>query len=216
MTSVSTEGVDVDVQARVLQILAALEEAGATPIANRDLHAIAYLANVLSPMWEIEPIEGSVLKSSEGPHSSLFEAQLDRCVCQGFVVVTSLVGDAERPGRIAASYRLAGERARPVLAIINGFPDERVVRGFLNELAFAFAGISPELRDDTALADASWTNPAIADQRVVDFAEFTDQAQNPSRNIVNAFQRYAPPGVIYSRAEKLAMYVHLLRRRACA
>jgi hypothetical protein len=215
MSALAAE-LDVDVQSRVLQILAALEEAGATPIANRDLHAIAYLANVLSPMWDVEPIEGSVLKSRDGPHSSLFETQLDRCVCQGLVVVTSLEDDPESPGRVAASYRLAGDEARPVLAIINCFPDEQVVRGFLNELAFAFAGISPELRDNTALADASWTNPAIADQRVVDFAEFSDQTKNPSRNIVNAFQRYAPAGVIYSRAEKLAMYVHLLRRRVNA
>lgn len=216
MTSAPSAAPDVDVQSRVLQILAALEEAGATPITNRDLHAIAYLANVLSPMWEIEPIEGSVLKSSDGPHSSLFEAQLDRCVCQGLVVVTSLEDDPENPGRIAASYRLSGNEARPVLAIINSLPDEQIVRGFLNELSFAFASIAPELRDDTALADASWTNPAIADLRVVDFAEFTDHARNPSRNIVNAFQRYAPSGVIYSRAEKLAMYIHLLRRRANA
>lgn len=216
MNTASAVESDVDVQARVMQILAALEEAGATPIANRDLHAIAYLANVLSPVWEIEPIEGSVLKSIDGPHSSLFEAQLNRCVCQGLVVVTSLVADAESPGRIAASYRLSGKLARPVLAIINSFPDEQMVRGFLNELAFAFAGIAPELRDNTALADASWSNPAIADQRVVDFAEFTDQAKNPSRNVMNAFQRYAPAGVIYSRAEKLSMYVHLLRQRANA
>lgn len=207
---------DVDVQARVLQILAALEEAGASPISNRDLHAIAYLANVLSPMWDIEPIEGSVLKTKDGPRSSLFEAQLDRCVCQGLVVVTTLERDPESADRVVASYRLAAEHARPILAIINGFPDEEVIRTFLNELAFAFTDIAPELRDDTALADASWTNPAVADQRVVDFAEFVDQTRNPSRNVINAFQRYAPAGVIYNRAEKLAMYIHLLRQRANA
>ncbi|SHL59677.1 hypothetical protein SAMN05518668_1025 [Sphingobium sp. YR657] len=216
MIAASEAGDDIDVQSRVLQILAALEEAGATPIANRDLHAIAYLANVLSPMWDIEPIEGSILKTRDGPHSSLFERQLDRCVCQGLVVVTSLEDDPESSSRIAATYRLAGDVARPILAVINDFPDEQIVRGFLNELAFAFASIEPEMRDNTALADASWTHPAVADQRVVDFAEFADQSRNPSRNVVNAFQRYAPAGVIYSRAEKLAMYVQLLRRRANA
>ncbi len=216
MTYVSEVECDVDVRSRVLQILAALEEAGATPIPNRDLHAIAYLANVLSPMWDIEPIEGSVLKTKDGPHSSIFETQLDRCICQGLVVVTSLEDDAENPHRISASYRLAADRARPLLSVINGFPDEEIVRAFLNELAFAFADIAPELRDDTALEDASWTNPAIADQRVVDFAEFIDRNRNPSHNVVNAFQRYAPAGVTYSLAEKLAMYLRLLKRRANA
>jgi len=216
VTQVCEPASDVDVQSRVLQILASLEEAGATPIANRDLHAIAYLANVLSPMWDIEPIEGSVLKSKDGPRSTLFEAQLDRCVFQGLAVVTSLEDDPESPARISASYRLAAERARPLLDVINSFPDEQIVRAFLNELAFAFAQISPEFWDDTALADASWTDPSIADQRVVDFAEFVSGNRIPSHNVVNAFQSYAPAGVVYSRVEKLAMYLRLLKRRAHA
>lgn len=205
---------DADVRARVLQIMAALEEAGATPIANRDLHAVAYLANVLSPMWEVEPLEGSVLKSSDGPHSSLFEQQLDSCVSRGLITVVSLNDDPEHPKRLSATYRLAAMRARPVLAVINSFPDERHVRTFLNELAFAFAEIEPGRRDDTALEDAAWTNPSVADNRVVDFAEFVEQSRNPSFNVMQSLQRYAPKGVTYSLAEKLAMYLRLLKRRA--
>lgn len=213
MTAVVHAHDDVDVRARVLQIMAALEEAGATPIANRDLHALAYLANVLSPMWDVDPLEGSVLKSRDGPRSALFEAQLDRCVGQGLVVVDNLIDDPESPTRLAASYRLAAHRARPVLAVINGFPDERYVRSFLNELAFAFADIAPDLRDDTASQDAAWTNPSVADNRVVDFAEFVEQSRNPSFNVMQSFQRFAPDGVTYSRAEKLVMYLRLLKRR---
>lgn len=205
---------DVDVRARVLQIVAALEEAGATPIANRDLHAVAYLANVLSPMWDIDPLEGSVLKSREGPRSTLFEQQLDSCVSRGLITVVSLDDDLESPNRLSATYRIDAARARPVLAVINGFPDERQVRTFLNELAFAFADIDPDLRDDTAVEDAAWTNPSVADNRVVDFAEFVEQSGNPSFNVMQSLQRYAPKGVTYSRAEKLAMYLRLLKRRA--
>ncbi len=204
---------DVDVQSRVLQIMAALEEAGATPIANNDLHAVAYMANVLSPMWDIDPIEGSTLKNSDGPYSHVFETQLDRCVFLGLIEVTSLNEERDSLKRISAAYRLNGELARPLLEIINFFPDETIVRSFLNSLAHEFAIIEPELRDDTALADASWTDPAVADRRVVDFAEFINSSKNPSRNVVNSFQRYAPQGVIYTRAEKISLYLRLLKRR---
>jgi hypothetical protein len=207
-------GSDVDVQARVLQILAALEEAGATPINNRDLHAVAYLANVLSPVWDVEPIEGSILKSKDGPRSRLFEAVLDRCVSQGLVVIDSLQDDVEDPRRVSASYRLSAGKSRPVLAVINEFPDEQRVRRFLDELAFAFAEIPPQDWDDTALEDASWTNPSVAEDRVVDFAEFVERTDSPSYNVINTFQRFAPSGVTYSQAEKLAMYLRLLKRRA--
>lgn len=214
MTPPSKLSRDVDVRARVLQVLAALEAAGVTPIANRDLHAIAYLSNVLSPMWEVEPLEGSVLKSEHGPRSTVFEQQLDSCVGQGLVTVVSLENDPESDQRLSASYRLAAHSARPVLSVINGFPDERRTRAFLDELAFAFAEIDPDERDDTALEDAAWTNPSVADNRVVDFAEFVEQARNPSFNVMQSLQRYAPKGVTYSPAEKLALYVRLLRKRA--
>lgn len=214
MTTTPSMKDDVDIRARVLQIMAALEEAGVTPIANRDLHAIAYLSNVLSPMWEVEPLEGSILKSQAGPRSAVFEQQLDRCVGQGLISVVSLEDDPESPERLSASYRLSGNKARPLLSVINGFPDERHARSFLNELAFAFADIDPDLRDETAVEDAAWTNPSVADNRVVDYAEFVGQSDNPSFNVMQSLQRYAPEGVNYSRAEKLALYLRLLKRKA--
>jgi len=214
MSTVGFTNCDVDIRARVLQIMAALEEANVTPITNRDLHAIAYLANVLSPMWDVDPLEGSILKTETGPRSAVFEQQLDACVGQGLITVVSLDGDPEAPGRLSASYRLAGPQARPLLAIINAFPDERNTRSFLNELAFAFADVDPELRDDTALEDAAWSNPSVAENRVVDFAEFVGQERNPTFNVMQSLQRYAPPGITYSAAEKLALYVRLLKRRA--
>ncbi len=207
---------DADVQARVVQIMAALEEAGATPIANTDLHAVAYLANVLSPMWDIEPIEGSTLKSSDGPYSYVFETHLDRCVCLGLIEVVSITANPDSHNRISASYRLDGKTARPVLEIINSFPDERIVRKFLDNLAYEFAIIEPDFRDETVLEDASWTDPSISDRRVVDFGDFISSSSNPSRNVINSFQKYAPEGVVYTRAEKLSMYLRFLKRRAHA
>ncbi|WP_372072876.1 hypothetical protein P7L75_11605 [Tistrella mobilis] len=206
---------DLRIRARVLQIMAALERAGATPISNRDLHSVAYLANVLSPIWDVEPLETSVLKDREGPRSIAFEHEIDLCIGQGLLVVASLRPDPENPTRLDATYRLNARVARPILDSITLLPDEQSVEHFLNELAFALAEIQPEARDDAALQDASWSNPAVAEGRIVDFGQHSQRAAvNPSYNAAQAFQRFAPEGMKFNRAEKLLMYMRLLKRRA--
>lgn len=206
---------DYRIAARVLQIMAALERAGATPISNRDLHSVAYLANVLSPLWEVEPLETSVLKDRDGPRSSAFEHEIDLCIGRGLLVVETLRPDPENPARLDATYRLRAKAARPVLDRISALPDEHSVENFLNELAFAIVEIKPDLWDDAAAQDASWSNPAVQEGRIVDFGEHSSRAAvNPSYNAAQAFQRFAPEGIRLDRAEKLLMYVRLLKRRA--
>lgn len=205
---------DLQVRARLLQIVGALERAGGTPISNRDLHAFAYLANVLSPVWEVEPVERSVLKDRDGPRSAALEHELDMCVGAGLIIVDALKPDPEQPLRLEASYRLNGKIARRVLTTIEVLPDQPRISSYLNELAFAFLEISAEQRDDAAVQDAAWSNPAIAEGRVVDFGERRQHSINPAYNVAEAFQQFAPEGVTFNKAEKLLMYVRLLKRRA--
>lgn len=200
---------------RLLQLMAALERAGATPIANRDLHALAYLANVLSPLWEVQPLETSVLKDRNGPRSSALEHELDLCVGLGLLVVVTLRPDPEHPTRLDATYRVNGPVAKKVLGEISLLPDEQIIERYLNELAFAFGEIEPERRDDAALQDAAWSNPSVAPGRIVDFGDHAHRiAVNPAVNAAEAFQKFAPAGVTLNQAEKMLMYVRLLKRRA--
>lgn len=209
------QGTDLNVRLRLVQLLAALEQAGGTPISNRDLHAFAYLANVLSPIWDVEPLEGSVLKDRDGPRSSALEREIDLCVGEGLITVVKLVQDLGNPNKLDAWFRLSPATVEPVLRAIEQLPDEVEVRGFLTELAFAFVEIRADRRDDAALADAAWSDPAIAEGRIIDFAEFVESARNnPAYNAAQAFQRFAPAGVTLNRAEKLVMYMRLLKRRA--
>lgn len=203
------------VRLRLIQLLAALERAGGTPISNRDLHAFAYLANVLSPLWEVEPLEGSVLKDRDGPRSSTLEHELDLCVGEGLITVVKLALNEQSSDKLDAWFRLPTRDVNSILIAIDLLPDEREVREFLNELAFVFVEIKEGRRDDVAIADATWSDPAIAEGRVIDFAEFVESSRkNPAYNVAHAFQRFAPAGVTLDRAEKLVMYMRLLKRRA--
>jgi hypothetical protein len=203
-----------DLRARVLQVFAALEDAGATPITNRDLQSVVYLSNVLSSVWGIAPIEATVLKTEEGPRSTKLEAELDACVGAGFIEVASIAPDEEHPEKLSATFQLS-MRAVPVLDVINSFPDERRITSFLEEVAFAFVEIPAGLRDDAAVEDAAWTDPAVADNRMVNFG-FRGNRENATYNVIQAFQVYAPEGLHYTPAQKLELYLRLLNRRAHA
>ena len=208
---------DPFVRARLLQIMDALERAGGTPIAVRDLHTFAYFVNVLSPLWEVEPLEGSVLKERTGPYFPSLQREIDAAVGMDLLLVHRIVPFREEDGRsgIDASFSLATDRAQPLLHTISSLPDEFPVRDFLLELAFAFLDINVGRRDDAATMDAAWSDPSVADNRVVDFAEWVSSTyQNPAWNTAQKFQEFVPEGVTLSRAEKLVMYMRLMKRRA--
>jgi hypothetical protein len=201
----------------LMQIMDALEQVGGTPISRRDLHAFAYFSNVLSPLWEVEPVEGSVLKERTGPYFPSLQREIDACVGNGLLLVEAIgpLADISGEARIDASFRLDTLRSKTLIDKISALPDETAVGGFLLELAFAFLEIAADRRDDATLWDAAWSDPSIADDRVVDFAEWVSSTyQNPTWNAAQRFQEFAPKGVTLSRAEKLLMYMRLMKRRA--
>lgn len=205
-------GRDLDLRARVLQVFAALEDAGATPVSNRDLHAAIYLANVLSPVYGIAPFEGVVLKTDEGPRSSKLETVIDACVGAGLVEVVKIAPDEDFPEKLSATFQLS-KSALPILDVINCFPDERVVTAFVQEVAFAFVDIPAGLRDDAAAQDAAWTNPAVADNRIINFGQ-GPRAQNPSFNVIKALEEKASEEGCLTVPQTLELYLRLLQRRA--
>jgi len=209
---------EVLTRARLLQLMSALERMGGTPVETLDLHAFAYLSNVLSPLWELEPLDYSVLKdrTKTGPYYPALQRELESAVGQGLIEVVDLHSiDTPDETSLRATFRLAFERARPLLAVLDGLPDERETSAFLTELAGAFLDIRDDRRDDAAALDAAYSDPEIPEDRVVDFgSEVVSRAVNASLNTARQLQHYAPVGVTLNRAERLVMYVRLLKRKA--
>lgn len=202
------------IRARLLQMLSALERTGGAAVSTDTLNAFAYFANVLSPLWDIDPVEGSVLKQ-EAPRFPSLEMELDALVGAGLVTVVSLTQPSEDAGAVVATFRIDHEKAAPLLESIRGLPDERSAESFLLELASAFLEIRPDRQGDAAISDAAYSNPKVSVGRVVDFAEWVSPKRgNAAWNVAQSFQRYVPDQVTLSRAEKLVMYMHLMKRRA--
>ena len=64
----------------MLLLLEAAENAGLTPIAVLNLHALAYLANVLSPIWDMAPQKRTVVRKRGGPYYPELQQEVDALV----------------------------------------------------------------------------------------------------------------------------------------
>ena len=75
---------------RVLTLLDALSAAGLSPSTSRALHELAYLANVLAPVFDLPPLDASLLKRKSGPYYPARQQTVDRLVGRGLVEVLQL------------------------------------------------------------------------------------------------------------------------------
>jgi hypothetical protein len=211
-----TTTVSLMTRARLVQIMAALERNGATPIPSRSLHSFAFFANVLSPIWDLTPLDGSVLKQKSGPFYPALQREIDYLIGRSVLTVVSLKSmDHGEASFIEPSLRLSKANAQSVLEVVDALPDEQMTGRFLDQLAAAFVEITPDERADAATLDAAYSDPAVASGRIVDFAEWVEPTfGNPAWSTAQAFQQYMPNKMILNRAEKLAMYMRLIKKRA--
>lgn len=198
---------------RLLQLLDAAGTAGLAPIDLRALHTLAYFANVLSPVWNLPPMDGKVLRRTGGPFYPVLQHDLDRLVGLGMVFITSVGHDQDEDGR----WRLRGEfvlnrtLARSALETLGRFEDESRFRTFLRELANATTSFPDETIEHAPLADPTYGDPISRPGNVVDFAEW--QQRNYVANAARHFRSLVPPGITATEGELLHLYVRHLRSR---
>ena len=203
--------------ARLLVLLDAAGQAGLAPIRILPLHAFAYLTNVLAPVWDMPAQDGRVLKRKGGPFYPDLQSDLDRLVGMGMVTITAIshvLGQDER-WRLEGCYRLNSDMAERALRFLLGLADEQQFSAFVVELAFAISALPREELDRALVEDATYSDPAISENNVLDFAEWA--SRNPSANAAGYFEQLTPPGTWgVSPGEKLHLYVRHLHRRVHA
>jgi hypothetical protein len=206
---------DIELQRRIrlVVILDAAERAGLVPLPVVQLHAMAFFANVLSPVWQMPPLEGSLLKRRGGPYYPPLQRDLDRLVGMGVAVISNL-GHARDDGghwRLEGSYRLNGQFADRIIEAIGSWPNEQAIVGFMRELALAVSALDDDEIGPAARADATYSDPQVDFGSVVDFAEWRDL--NYTANAANEIGRFLPGGVTPTSGEKLHLYVRHLHKR---
>ena len=207
---------------RVLLLLEAAEHAGIAPVPSGRLHAFAYLADVLSPVWELVPFDGKVYKSDGGPRYPDLQDEIDSLVVLGMVQVSDLSYEPRTGGgaRISGSYGLnfKSEHLESIFGALGARsadealdPTDRKLHSYLVELAGALATLPDDEVEAAAGKDVTYRVRAER-HNVVDFAEWVEDkwAANPSWQAVERFQDFLPAGSKMLSGEKLYLYAAYL------
>lgn len=196
---------------RLMLLLDACEAANLCPIPIARVHAIAFLANVLAPVWSRNSYDGKILKRRRGPFYPELQSELDRLVGLGFVVLSN-VSYTEDDGEwmLAGSFALNDELAQPVLRLADAFSGERITREFFRRLTYAASRLSRSL-EDVVEFDATWSDNRTGEGDVVDFAEW--RRANYSAFAANFFEKLTTTGSQKTAGDKLQMYLRLLDRK---
>lgn len=218
MSDASTDPLDdfagsIRRRVRLVALLEASREAGIEPLPTLRLHLIAYLANVLSPVWDMPSVDGSVLKRSGGPFYPDLQNDLDRLVGLGVVRVEKLRHqriDDDRY-RLDGSYRLNSDLAEPILSYLSTMPEEAAATRFVRELVLALSALTDEEIDRAITEDATYANPTVGNDNVIDFGEWL--SANYSAAAAEKVGDLVPAGACVGASEKVHLYVRHLRRR---
>ena len=209
---------------RVLLLLDAAEQAGIAPLRSARLHAFAYLADVLSPVWKLVPFEGKVYKSAGGPRYPDLQDEIDSLVVLGLIQTRDLVYEPRAGGgaRISGSYGLtfASKHLESILRALGARsveeaidPEDRKLHAYLVELAGALATLPDDEIESATGVDVTYRARAELNN-VVDFAEWVDDKweANPSWRAAERFEAFLPAESKMLSGEKLYLYAAYLGR----
>jgi hypothetical protein len=198
---------------RLIVLIDAAENAGLHPIPILRLHTLAYLSNVLAPVWNMPALDGKVLKRRGGPFYPTLQRDLDFLVGSGIATISGLthIQDEELRWRLEGSYSLNRPFADRILQDLRRFEDERIVVAFIQELALAFSALSDEELDAASQEDATYSDPLVDVGDVVDFAEW--RTSNLTAATANRFGNLIPSGASALPGEKLHLYIRHLYAR---
>lgn len=195
---------------RVLVLLDALAQVGLVPTPARALHELAYLANVLSPVFDLTPFDAKLLKRSSGPYYPELQQGIDRLVGRGLVDARDVeyrLVEEEKRYRVVASYRLRRSLVEAALHRHSQVYAQEAL--FLRELAAAYSVLTDVQLGRAALEDARYADKSVDVENVIDFGEYASPSKNFSRNAAMAFA----PGRQLEPAERLYLYLDHLGMR---
>ena len=194
----------------LLLLLDGAERAGVVPISKLRLHRLAYLADTLSPLYDLPVPDGRIVKYKRGPYYPDVQRDVDRLSVQYLVKVFSLTHRQDEFGWwLDAEYGLT-RAGMTLVAKAVSLPDIRDIHGFLCEVATAYSGIQgDEALDDIALQDVNFHNPSQGFNTLIDFS---DPERNLTLQTTASMQRIPPGSALLPERDRLHLYFRYLER----
>lgn len=199
---------------RVLALLDALSLASIFEAPLRVVHELAYLSNVLAPVFELAPFSASLLKRQGGPYYPELQETIDVLVGRGMVRASDIRYvhvTEEKRYRLQANYCVNYDLAR---GTVDAY--KRVYGGtgepfFIKELCAAYSMLADQELGRVFQFDARYADKDVDNNEVIDFGQWANAASaNFSRNAAMSFR----PGEPLRPAERIFMYMEHVQRKA--
>lgn len=193
-----------------------------TPIAAQKLHALAYLSDVLSPVWGLVAFDPVALKTGREPFFGRFQDELDDLIILGLLEVTTFdYGPPESVGggtgiQLNARYQLrySSSYLEPLIAHIRQDEELGVRLKFFISLAAAISRLPDNVIAEAATKDAAWDNADIPTNDVVEFSTvFGGRSRNRTDGTLDVFSKHVPGSKTLDPVAKLRLYTAFLAER---
>lgn len=199
---------------RVLALLDALSDASIFEAPLRAVHELAYLSNVLAPVFELAPFSASLLKRQGGPYYPELQETIDMLVGRGMVFASGIryehVPEEDRY-RLLANYQINHRLAAPALAAYREVYTDTGEPFFIGELCAAYAMLADRELGQVFRFDARYADTDVDNNEVIDFGQWANPVStNFSRNAAMSFR----PGESLQPAERIFMYIEHVQRKA--
>jgi hypothetical protein len=198
---------------RIVSILDGAHRAGLTPLPLLNLHAIAFFADALAPVWGIRILDAQLLRRSEGPMSPEFQADVDRLVGKGVVQPCSVrhVLDEDGRWRLDAHYQLNYGFGLAILETASAFENQARQLRFVHEVVHAVSALGEDAIDLATTSDAAYGSDFVDVGGIVDIA--SNGKTNESARTASRIGDLMMPEVALSSAEMVHLYVRELHKR---
>lgn len=200
---------------RLIQLLTAAEQAALTPISLDKLHAFAYLADILSPVWNLRPFQDRIGRTGQPPYYPDLQRQIDILVGMGMVEPSGLsyVLDEKKNARFSASYALRFESSHfsEIANALEQDDESRQEQTYLDALANALASLPDEEISQAASHDLIYERSSIDNADYIELNMVTEHSL--SALAVASFDEAFPSSRL-TPARRLYMYANYLGRRA--
>lgn len=212
----TAEGSRIRQRVRMLMLLDASDYAVIGPLSTSRLHALAFLADVLSPVYNLSGTAGRIMKRRAGPYFPELQWELDRLVGLGLVEVSGLrpVVEVSR-AYIDANFALMREAAQPILTLVYEDHGFLALKDFFREIAGALSRVPDNELDTATRADVTWQTGHAG--TVIDYAEW--RARNYSMLSAARLEELAKEalgqgGLTLTPTARVGLYVQYLKRVA--
>lgn len=199
---------------RVLALLDGLAEASIFEAPLRVVHELAYLSNVLAPVFELAPFNASLLKRRGGPYYPELQETIDSLVGRGMIFASGIRYEPvpeEKRHRLNANYSINYDLARSALQAYREMYAETGEPFFIGELCAAYSTLADQDLGKAFRFDARYADSDVDTNEVIDFGQWSHAAStNFSRNAAMSFR----PGESLQPAERIFMYIEHVQRKA--